>query len=293
MNATTNAGTNTTSVRPAAPRALSRTRGLVRTVLRLHRHALWIWLAYMFITAALLLWLYGPGATNAQEEFDTYGYYPPGGWDTAKYAYDTLFYQPQMLISMAAFVVPLFAAGSLTGREIENGTAQFAWSQSTGPVRWLAAKLAVPAVLLTAGTTLLVVLYRLLWSAHNGLLIAGYSPRELYFSIGPSTVALPLLGLAVGALCGLVIGRALPALAVAAVLQYLISAMRGRLWPFQHSTVYGELPELPVRGGPHRTYLASPDYWPRQLLETGVLLAVTALVVALAFYALRRKVTTA
>ena len=40
-----------------------------------------------------------------------------------------------------------------------------------------------------------------------------------------------------------------------------------------------------------REYLPSPDYWPRQLLETGVLLAATAILVAVAFGVLKRTST--
>lgn len=297
-------------------RALARPHGLTWTVLRLHRAALWIWLAFVVVTAGLLLWLYGPGSSAAQHQFDAYGYY--AGWGSAKQEYDSLFYRPATFINIATFVVPLFAAGALIGREVETGTVQLAWTQAARPARWLATKLAVPALALTAGTTLLVVLYRLLWNARNGLVVAGYAPRDLYFSLGPATVALPLLGLAVGALIGLLVRGALPALAIAAAVQGAISALHLHLWPFQHTAPLGALPELAVRGGAitstgalvpdpgchdgaacvaahditgfTRAYLPSPDYWPRQLLETGVVLALTAAVVAVAFAVLRRRV---
>ncbi|MFJ9963039.1 hypothetical protein [Streptomyces avermitilis] len=301
-------------------RTLPGPRGLVWTVLRLHRTALWVWLAFVLGTAGLLLWLYGPGATAAQQAFDTYGYYVPGGVDSPKQAYNDLFYRPATLIGVATFVVPLFAGGALIGRELETGTAQLAWTQSVSPARWLAARLAVPALLIITGTGLLVALYRLLWSAHNGLLVSGYAPRELYFAIGPATVVHPLLGLALGALIGLLVRRALPATAIAAGTQYVLTALHSRLWPFQHNTPYSAPPELSVHSGAFtsggalipdpecydskrclvehhvvgftRSYLPSPDYWPRQLLETGLLLAATAVVVAVAFRVLNRSVTT-
>ncbi|MFF4837194.1 hypothetical protein [Streptomyces sp. NPDC001315] len=285
------------SVSPTASRSPRRTlvrpRGLVWTVLRLHRAALWTWLAFVVVTAGLLLWLYGPGATAAQQEFDRYGYYVPNGWSSAKNAYDLLFYRPAGFIRVATFAVPLFAASALVGRELESGTAPLAWTQSVSPARWLAVKLAVPAVAIAAGTGLLVVLYRLLWTAHNGLLYAGHAPQELYFRIGPATVAYPLLGLAVGALAGLLVGRALPALAVAVAVQYVITSLHDHLWPFQHLALFTSFPELAVRGGAHRTYLPSPEYWPRQLLETGVVLALTALVVAVSLRVLHKKVAAA
>ncbi|WP_406366078.1 hypothetical protein [Streptomyces sp. NBC_00645] len=305
-------------------RVLPRPSGLVWTVLRLHRTALWIWTAFVVLTAGLLLWLYGPGATHTQHLLDTFGYagVQEDAWSAGTIgspfsgAYNDLFYDPASLLNLASFAVAVFAGGSLIARELENGTARLAWTQSVTPARWLAAKLAVPALFITVGTGLLVALYRMLWSAHSDLLLAGIGPRALYFALGPGTVALPLLGLAVGVLAGLVLRRTLPALAVAGVVQSAAIAFRANSWPFQGSY---QQPELSVRSraitstgaeirdpgcyesrpclarhdvvGFTREYLPSPDYWPRQLLETGVLLAVTAIVVAIAFGVLRRTST--
>ena len=311
---------------PVAPvrRALPAPRGLVWTVLRLHRTALWIWTGFVVLTAGLLLWLYGPGAGPTQHLLDTYGYagVQQDAWTSGivgppfSGSYNDLFQDPASLLNIASFAVAVFAAGSLTSRELENGTARLAWTQSVTPARWLAAKLAVPALFVTAGTGLLVVLYRMLWSAHGNLLLAGIGPRALYFSIGPATVAAPLLGLAVGAVAGLALRRTLPALAVAGTAQYAVIAFRANSWPFQGSYQQPELSvrsraitstgkEIPDPGcydshaclARHdvvrftRQYLPSPDYWPRQLLETGVLLAATVILVAVAFGVLRKRST--
>ncbi|MER5395889.1 hypothetical protein [Streptomyces sp. NPDC002599] len=308
----------------AAPRrALPAPRGLVWTVLRLHRTALWIWTGFVVLTAALLLWLYGPGAGHTQHLLDTFGYagvqedaWTVGVTGTLSGTYNELFQDPASLLSVASFAVAVFAAGSLTARELESGTARLAWTQSVTPARWLAAKLAVPALLITVGTGLLVVLYRMLWSAHSNLLLAGIGPRALYFSIGPATVAAPLLGLAIGAFVGLALRRTLPALAVAGLAQYAVIAFRANSWPFQGSYQQPELSvrsraitstgaEIPDPGcydsqaclARHdvvrftREYLPSPDYWPRQLLETGVMLAATAILVVAAFAVLRKRST--
>ncbi|GAA2096671.1 hypothetical protein GCM10009801_66440 [Streptomyces albiaxialis] len=56
------------------------------------------------------------------------------------------------------FLVAAWAGASLTGREVENGTARFAWMQGVSPARWLAANLALLAV---AGAVALVA-FRLL-----------------------------------------------------------------------------------------------------------------------------------
>ncbi|MFE2374370.1 hypothetical protein [Streptomyces sp. NPDC059398] len=307
----------TPSLRPSA-------LDLLRAELRLHRAALWCWAAFVVVTAGLLLWLCGPGANATQKMFDRFGYagVQEDAWKGAFHSavpffsgtYNDLFYDPATLISIATFCVAVFAAGPLIGRELESGTTRLAWSQSVSPARWLAAKLAVPALVTTVSTGLLILLYRLLWSSHSDLLRAGYDPRHLYFSIGPSTVLAPLLALAIGALCGMLLRRMLPAMAVAAVVQYAVTAVRSGLWPFQRAW---QVPDLSVDSraitstgaritdpecydnarclaqhhvtGFTRTYLPSADFWPRQLMECGVLVILAALAVAVAFRVLKRR----
>lgn len=303
-------------------RTATRPHGLVWSVLRLHRTALWVWLAFVVATAGFLLWLTGPAAHDAQHQLETYGY--AGVLEAASSsatlfsftsgAYNDLFYDPDNLITLGGFAVALFAAGPLIGRELENGTAQLAWTQSVSPARWLAAKLAVPACFLVLGNGLLAALYHHLWSAHSNLLVAGITPRALYFSLGPATVAAPLLGLALGALIGLTVRRTLPALALSGFVYFLVYAFRGNHWPFQGrytqpvptsnswaiDTTGAKVPDPDCyldRGclASHhiarfaREYLPSPDYWPRQLLETGVLLTLTALTITAAFTVVRHR----
>ncbi|MEU0205214.1 hypothetical protein ABZ235_04610 [Streptomyces canus] len=305
------------AVLEAPPTSARTPRGLIHTVLRLHRGALWIWLAFVAATAGFLLWLLGPGADTAQRALESYGYSGLIMANGSADEYSSLFYYPDTLITLASFAVALFAGGPLIARELESGTAQLAWTQSVSPARWLTAKLAVPAAFIVLGTTALTVLYHQLWSAHSELLIAGIGPRSLYFSLGPATVAAPLLGLALGALIGLTARRTLPALAFSGFAYFLVYAFRGNHWPFQGRY---QQPELSSRSraftsagteirdpgcyddkaclAQHdvvrftREYLPSPDYWPRQLLETGVLLALTAVAVALAFGLLRRRAAT-
>jgi len=298
-----------TAVRRPGPRP----RGLLWTLLRLHRTALWLWLAFVAATAGLLLWLLGPGADATQQKLDAFGYsgVSAAAWSSDRLGsftsgtYNDLFYAPSNLITIASFAIALFAGGPLIARELENGTARLAWTQSVSPARWLAAKLAVPAGFIVLGMTLLVVLYRLLWSAHGNLLLAGIGPTSVYYSIGPSTVAAPLLGLALGAFAGLVLRRTLPALAAAGAGYFVVYAVLGKHWPSWAITSTGArvadpgcydsqkcLAEHDIVGF-GRAYLPSSDYWPRQLLETGVLLGLTALLVTAAFVVLRRKGTTA
>ncbi|MFE6893358.1 hypothetical protein [Streptomyces sp. NPDC057694] len=307
---------------PSVRRTLPGSDGLVWTVLRLHRTALWVWAGYVAVSAGLLLWLWGPGASTAQKAFDKFGYAGAQeiAWKgrsvsltTVGTSFDTLFYHPATLARIAAVVVAVFAAGPLIARELELGTARLAWTQSVSPARWLTAKLALPAIAVTVGTGLIVALYVAVWRAHNHLLLAGIGPRSFYFNIGPATVANVLFGLALGVLAALVIRRTLPAVAVAGIGTYLAGALRSNSWPFQGTY---QQPEIPVHSkaitstgaeisdpgcyedlkclaahhvtGFDRHYLPSPDYWPRQLTETGILLALTAVAVVASFLVLRR-----
>ncbi|MGP3983398.1 hypothetical protein [Streptomyces sp. KR80] len=306
----------TGKTRPAASNRVRTPRsGSPWTVLRLHRSALWIWIAFVAITAAALLWLrFGPEATAAARLQAGCG--TPGHRACSMIPLDAdVYYTFQehlldvgSLLRNLAPVVAAWAAAALIGRELENRTAELAWTQSVSPARWLAHKLAVPVLFLAAGTALLVVGYRGLldWSAAHHLLTAGYRSNDYYFATGPSLVAYPLLGLTLGALTAFWLRRALPALAVGAaatwVVTWAIAPWRTRIWPTVTSTVKGNGPwgftATPCQWNQsdHKYSVdaclgAHPasQYWPVQLAETGFALALTALATAAAFWLLRRR----
>ncbi|MGW1669630.1 ABC transporter permease [Streptomyces sp. NPDC002324] len=190
--------------------------GLTWTVWRLHRPALLVWSAYVLLMVGWMLWLhYVTGAEVRAEEAacrkveggcidleSSFGYSLGMSWVDA-------------LIAYSSYAVAAWAGASLTGRELERGTAQLAWTQSVTPVRWLTVKLAVPAVALTAGITVLVLVYRWAWSSDRGLRGDEWYYTDPFLNRGPAVLAYALCALAVGALAGLALRRALPALAVA------------------------------------------------------------------------------
>lgn len=300
---------------PAQPRA--KRRALAPwTVLRLHRSALWIWIAFAAITAGLLLWLrFGPDATAAVqfkaacETFTGIGSCTP--FSDGAEAVNIINYagtELAWLLRNLAPVVAAWAGAVLIGRELENGTAELAWTQSISPARWLAEKLAVPAAVLTAGTSLLVLQLRgfLDWSGAHRLLFAGYETNDIYFALGPSLVAHVLLGLAAGALAGLLTRRALPALAsgalVAWAVSWLVGPWRTEILPAVTRTAKGEGPfgytarPCQYLQADHKYSVdacmgARPasDYWTAQLAETGFVLALALLATAFAFWYLRRR----
>ncbi|MFC8245428.1 ABC transporter permease [Streptomyces chartreusis] len=327
--------TAVTTVETPAVTAPSRgPRGLLWTMLRVHRWALWFWVLLVAFGAGALLWAYGPGADAAWAEFRRLGcdsgqpvlvcdYTGP-----AYKRYDTFNSLGAGVLGLAPFLAAAWAGGALIGRELENGTAQLAWTQSISPARWLAAKLAVPAALLATGTLALTLLHRLMWSTDGQLRLAMGS-RDWYESTtfeanGTLATAYALLGLAVGVLAGLLQRRALPALGTVVVgmaaLSSVLSTLRPYLWPVETLTAKDGYPEytgmvlgdgaLTSTGarvsdplciddakcladhdivGFYRDYHPASHFWPLQLVETGIVLAVTALVVLIAFRLLKRR----
>jgi hypothetical protein len=238
-------------------------RGLVRTVLRVHRAALLVWGAF---------WLQLRTEAAVRAEVASCG--PEGCMDIeALFAYSQGMDMVGTFIAYSSWGVAAWAGGALTGRELESGTARLAWTQSVTPARWLTAKLAVPALALTVGTTGLVLLYRWAWGRNRDLMGDNWHFTEPFLNRGPAVVAYALCGLAVGALAGLTLKRAVPALGVAAGFMacfhvYLTSRTSG--------TLANE--EQPAS-----------DYWPLHLVVTGIVLAVTLLATAAAFWTLRRR----
>ena len=222
------------------------------------------------------------------------------------------------------------AGAALIGPELEHGTATLAWAQSVSPARWLAAKLAVPAVALLGGMAALTMMFRWVWvSGPDGGVNRWNS--EYFHAAGTVGPAYVLLGLTLGALAALLTRRTLPAvvltLAGMMLVYHLGDRVRSSLWPaselrgrWNHSMlnnadqlefgmitksgrhVSGSYCDGQTSPGGLRTCLSdhgavdlyakihpTSHYWPIQLVETGIVLALAAAAVAAAFWALRRR----
>ncbi|MGW1958323.1 hypothetical protein ACWCPI_37180 [Streptomyces sp. NPDC001920] len=280
--------------------------GLVWAVLRVHRTAL-VFLALALAAAvAVLIWMYAIG-DEARRGLSACAM--PVAADglpscasvhaiTADDTYRAFIALIAAALSYTVLPVAAWAGGALIGRELENGTARLTWVQSVSPARWLAAKLAVPAVLLTVGIGGLVLLY--LSTRQDDPSLAGdwYFP-EVYISLGPTAVAHALAGLALGALAGLLCRRALPAagagFTAALVLHTVLERFREDLWPTVTRVEKTEF-ELPRsawqthwQSETRVTYHPESHFWPLQYVETGILLAVAAAATVTAFAVLRRR----
>ncbi|MGI5376465.1 hypothetical protein ACQEV2_19830 [Streptomyces sp. CA-251387] len=310
----TTALTATTSPVARTPRG---PRGLIWAVLRVHRTALILWGLALVAATAVLIWM-SAIADDARPAYGGCAEPPTDGLPSCSaieaITADDIYSDGIALITTALswviFPVAAWAGGALIGRELENGTARLAWTQSVSPTRWLAAKLAVPAVLLTAGTGTVLLLN--LWARgdDNPNLVGDWYGPDQFTGIGPVAVASALAGLALGALAGLLWRRALPAAGaglVAALLLYnTLEYYREDFWPTVTRAEKGEF-ELPRsawqthwgwtwdgdvgEGTPLTTAAFHPQshFWPLQYVETGILLAVAAAATAAAFWLLRRR----
>ncbi|WP_339130247.1 hypothetical protein WJM95_14990 [Streptomyces sp. f51] len=305
----------TTACRPsgAVPRRPYRPSGLTWTVLRLHRTALYAWGTALLAVTAGLIWMHaiGPDTRAATGDCGPSGILSADCGFTKETAAERIHTYGLDLASACVtyllYPVAVWAGAALTGRELESGTARLAWTQSVTPARWLATRLAVPAVPLTAGTALAVLLVGWTRRTGNGDLSGGWFNTNVFVSTGPAAVAYALAGLALGALAGLVLRRALPAaaaaLAAAYVLHSVLDAFRMSLWPAEKVTGQAALhvphgalvlergarPSADGRSGIWATYQPESHFWPLQLVESGLLLAVAGLATAAAFALLRRR----
>ncbi|MFJ9816918.1 hypothetical protein ACIRU3_16890 [Streptomyces sp. NPDC101151] len=278
-------------------------QGLPRTVLRLHRTALLVWAAAVAGLTGWLVYLNevtAPAVRSGERacahvevcaaSFDRYDYAGTVGWIAT-------------LVSCSFLAVAAFAGGALIGRELESGTAHLAWTQGVTPVRWLTAKLALPALAVAAGGLTLVLVFRRGWSADGDLLpLAQWYQSDVFVARGPLTVAYGLCALAVGTLAGLLLRRTLPALGAAFaatwLLDFLLTRYRADLWPALTRTSDRRF-EPPAEAwrvnwgrnadGYFAVYHPASHFWPLQWVETGIVLAVAALTTAAAYAVLRRR----
>ncbi|MDF3148542.1 MULTISPECIES: hypothetical protein [unclassified Streptomyces] len=307
--------TATTTPATGTPRG---PRGLVWAVLRVHRTALVFWGLTLTAATAGLIWMHTiaddarrgnvPCAEPAHDGL-------PSCASVEAITVDGLYSDGIALVTTALCYVILpvaaWAGGALIGRELESGTARLAWTQSVTPARWLAAKLAVPAALLTAGTGAVLLLNLWARTDDNPNLVGDWYGPDQFSGIGPVAVAYALAGLALGTLAGLLLRRTLPAagvgFAAALLLHTVLERYREDLWPTVTRSEKGEF-ELPrsawqqdgdITWGRHpgegtplstsATFHPQSHFWPLQYVETGIVLVVAAAATLAAFRLLRRR----
>lgn len=122
-----------------------------------------------------------------------------------------------------------------------------------------------------------------------------WNSLPVYQVIGPAAVSYALLGIAVGTMAGLLIGRTVPAMAAAVAVVGTVTAALVLLRPSQWAAVGGRSrgEDRDFSGPVDRTTVVSyhPEshFWPPQLVERAIVPALAAAAIVAAFALLRRR----
>jgi hypothetical protein len=211
-----------------------------------------------------------------------------------------------VLLQLLPVLIGAFAGAPVLARELETGTFRYAWTQGFGRWRWALAKLVLLAVVLAAGT------------AAVGLLVSWYFQPE--FAAGDQYQASPLVTLfglrevtfpawtlaafSIGVLAGMLIRRVVPAI-VATLVIYAglafaaVAFLRERyLAPLVTTSNNFNMPGTSTawilnqwftKNTQWTSYQPAARFWPFQWIEGGWLLALSALLIAVTIYLVRRR----
>ena len=137
------------------------------------------------------------------------------------------------LLQAVPALIGAFAGAPVLARELETGTFRYAWTQGIGRLRWTVGKLVPLAVAVTAvagAFTVLIAWYNQPWVAAG--YVTPFSAR-VFDLLGVAFGAWTLAAFAIGVLAGMLIRRAVPAIA-ASLAAYAGLAFATALWLREH-----------------------------------------------------------
>ena len=181
---------------------------------------------------AVYLWLTGLQMHHAEA-----AYCHPAGSLGCAINFTGRYGETAIIVSIALQAVPAligaFTGAPVLARELESGTFRFAWTQGIGRLRWTVGKLVPLAVAVTAAAgafTVLFAWYNQPWAGAG--YVTPFSPR-VFDLLGVAFAAWTLAAFAIGVLAGMLIRRAVPAIA-ATLAAYAGLAFATGLWLRQH-----------------------------------------------------------
>lgn len=207
--------------------------GVARVTAKQYRLELALCVALGLVVAALGSWvvarLLGVGVPVACAGLNLDDPTSIGGCWPSLQAFSRIYYDDASKALAAMAILPI-AAGLLggvpiVGRELEAGTAQFAWAISPSRLRWLMRQLSIVGLILLLAIGLPAVVTNVLETTRRAVMPA--SPFEnvgLYGLVSMTKVAAALM---VGMLVGAVTGRTLPAFIVGALVMMAAVGLAG------------------------------------------------------------------
>lgn len=218
---------------------------MVRLVLRQHGVALGFVLA-LFAIAAVALMVSEPVLRHVANGADS-------DWDMSLLSTSYGPKYPDLAMQAIPLVAAVFVGFRLVGREMEGGTAAFAWTQGYGKNRWLLGKLAVVSAVLVPAAVVFGLLFD--WWYRVYIPATGYFAMHAFALYAPSLAGWMLAGLTLGMAAGAVTrGRALG--------EWLTLAG----WIALHAAVTVGSASTPAR-----------DFWALQFAQLAILLSLAVL----------------
>jgi hypothetical protein len=167
----------------------------------------------------------------------------------------------------APVLLATFAGPPVVARELENRTFRYAWTQGIGRMRWTVAKLTYLGSVVTVAALVISQLFTWLFAPFLTTQQLTVLSPAVFETRGLVYAAWTLTAFCLGAFLGALLRRVIPAMA-ATLGAYL--ALTGLTWACLQN-------HYPVS-----------TFWPRQLFESGWLVALSALLVAGTFRLVRR-----
>ncbi|MFD5467246.1 ABC transporter permease [Kitasatospora sp. NPDC127059] len=230
----------------------------------------------------------------------------------------------QPAVTAVPLLIGVFIGAPLLAQEHERGTIRLIRAQSVSPVRWLVARLTGPGLAVLAATGVLASLMTWVWWTDIVHGPVAFDPPFQFFTypaLGLAPIAWSLFALALGVLVGQLVRRTLPAMFLTGALVAITHGLIHWARPSFHPTVDVVAPLRAMQptnawlvdvqtvladgsrvstakcAGEHRcdgatgtwlSYHPSGDLVPIQLVETGILLVLTALALTAVFRLIRR-----
>ncbi|MEW1752109.1 ABC transporter permease [Streptomyces angustmyceticus] len=161
-------------------------------------------------------------------------------------------------------LIGLFLGAPLIARELEAGTHKLVLTQSVGPLRWLAAKTGLPALVVVTACTGLSLTFSWLWQVAGDEVSGYYWYSTLGFhSLGPVPVAYALLALAIGVLAGLLLRRTVLSMGVTLGAVVAVQVVLAQLRPYLLPTVTTEFPKNRPAQVPDDSWLVGQGHYTR------------------------------
>jgi hypothetical protein len=116
------------------------------------------------------------------------------------------------LLQAAPVLLGVFAGAPLLARELDSGTFRFTWTQGAGRIRWTVARLALPAVTITAAAVAFSQLFGWFYWPFFADGLDGPLAPQFFDLTGIAFAAWTLAAFAIGVAAGLLIRRVVPAM---------------------------------------------------------------------------------